>query len=377
MRGGPLERLRLLAHELSGTLGDLGTFLPLVLGVLAVAGYDPASIFTLFGLYYLATALLFRMPMPVQPMKVAAAAVLTGSATPGQLSGATLFMGGVLLLLSQTGAAERLADLVPHPVSNGIMAGLGVLLGILGLRLVAGEPLIGLVTLVAMVPLGFNRLLPQALIGLLVGVGLKWATSGIPALPACDALLHLPHLTLPAWGDIWRGTLGIGLPQLSLTLVNAVIVTAALAKRLFPDNRRATPRRLTLSMGIANCFSALLGGFPMCHGAGGLAGHYHFGARTPLPALLLGSGLLTLGLFFGDYGGKLLTLIPLASLGALLFWSSVEMVRGCGKPGDRGERATVALTAALTIWGNAAMALVGGVVFDRLRRHFGDRQKQP
>jgi MFS superfamily sulfate permease-like transporter len=371
----PGQQARFLAHELSGALGDLGTFLPLVLGILAVAGYDPASIFTLFGLFYLATAALFRIPVSVQPMKIAAAAVLTGAVTPAELSGATLFMGGALLLLGLTGAAGRLADLVPRPVSNGILSGLGILLGLLGVRLVAREPLIGLITLAAMIPLGFNRLLPQALTGLLIGVSLKWATAGIPVLPACSAMIHLPKAALPAWDDIWRGTIQIGLPQLSLTLVNAVIVTASLAERLFPHNRRVTPRRLTLSMGVANCLSALLGGFPMCHGAGGLAGHYHFGARTSLPALLLGSGLLTMGLFFADYGGRLLALVPLASLGALLFWSSVEMVRSGGKPGNRGELATMTLTALLTIWGNAAMALVGGIVFERLRRAYSNRGK--
>lgn len=375
MRGGPLERLRLLARELSGALGDLGTFLPLVLGILAVAGYDPASILSLFGLYYLATAALFRMPMPVQPMKIAAAVALTGALTPAELSGATLFMGGVLLLLGLTGAAGRLADLVPLAVSNGILMGLGALLGMLGLRLVAGEPLIGLATLAAMIPLGFNRHLPQALIGLLIGVGLKWGTGGIPALPACSPMLHLPKAALPAWGDIWRGAIRVGLPQLSLTLVNAVIVTASLAERLFPRNHCVTPRRLTLSMGAANSISALLGGFPMCHGAGGLAGHYRFGARGSLSPLLLGSGLLILGLFFADYGGRLLALVPLASLGALLFWSSVEMVHGCGKPGDRGELATLALTALCTVWGNTVLALVGGVVFHRLWCAYRDRRK--
>lgn len=367
MRTSLVKRLQLLAHELSGSFGDLGTFLPLVLGAIAVAGCSPGAIFTLFGLFYLATGSFYRVPVPVQPMKVAAAAVLTGVVTPAELSGATLVIGLLLLALSLTGAAEMLARMIPSSVVTGLQAGLGIMLGLLGAKLIAGEPLIGLVTLAVMAPFGFNRLLPQALVGLLVGAALEWGMHGVPPLPVCIPLLQLPQPALPGWADIWHGTLRIGLPQLSLTLVNSVIITTALAGKLFPGNRAVTPQRLTLTMGVANCVSGVLGGFPMCHGAGGLAGHYRFGARTGLPALLLGSVLLLIGILFADAGGRLLALVPTASLGALLFWSSLEMVRSGKRPATSNELLFVALVAVLTIWTNAALALLGGVLLDRVR----------
>src|SRR5512138_2270609 len=356
-----------IAHEVSGSLGDLGTFLPLVLGGIAVAGCNPGTVFSLFGLFYLATGLVYRLPVPVQPMKVAAAALLTGTVTTAELSGATLVIGVILLLFSLSGITERLARWIPAPAVTGIQTGLGIMLGFLGLQLVFREPLIGLATLVVMVPLGFNRLLPQALVGLLVGLLLTWEVDGVPLLPACTLHLQLPSLAVPGWNDVWRGTIRIGLPQLSLTLINSVIITSLLAGRFFPENERTTPRRLTLTMGIANCISGFMGGIPMCHGAGGLASHYRFGARTGLAPVLLGTGLLLIGTLFADFGARLLALVPMASLGALLFWSSLEMVRCGKKPVNAGEFLLVALAAVLTIWGNAAIALLAGLIIDRLR----------
>ncbi len=363
-----LKKFQEIAHEVSGSLGDLGTFLPLVLGGIAVAGCNPGAVFSLFGLFYLATGFVYRLPVPVQPMKVAAAALLTGTVTTAELSGATLVIGVILLLFSLSGITERLARWIPAAAVTGIQTGLGIMLGFLGLQMVFREPLIGLATLVVMVPLGFNRLLPQALVGLLIGLLLTWGVDGVPSMPACTPHLQLPALAVPGWNDVWRGTIRIGLPQLSLTLINSVIITSLLAGRFFPGNLCATPRRLTLTMGIANCISGFMGGIPMCHGAGGLASHYRFGARTGLAPIMLGTGLLLIGTLFADFGARLLALVPMASLGALLFWSSLEMVRCGKKPVDAGEFLLVALAAVLTIWGNAAIALLAGLILERMRR---------
>jgi hypothetical protein len=37
-------------HEVSGALGDLGTFLPHIIGAVTVVGMDPSGLFVGFGL---------------------------------------------------------------------------------------------------------------------------------------------------------------------------------------------------------------------------------------------------------------------------------------------------------------------------------------
>ncbi|MFO7298412.1 MAG: putative sulfate/molybdate transporter, partial [Pseudomonadota bacterium] len=70
------ERFVCNVRELSGALGDLGTLLPLTLGAIAVAGLAPTPVLVSFGLFYIATALVYRLPIPVQPMKAVAAVLL-------------------------------------------------------------------------------------------------------------------------------------------------------------------------------------------------------------------------------------------------------------------------------------------------------------
>jgi MFS superfamily sulfate permease-like transporter len=74
-----------------------------------------------------------------------------------------------------------------------------------------------------------------------------------------------------------------------------------------------------------NLVSVPFGGFPMCHGAGGLAGQYRFGARTGLASIFAGIIFLSIGLFWASR--DVLTLIPAGIFGALLFYTSLELGR--------------------------------------------------
>src|SRR5207245_2328522 len=89
----------------------------------------------------------------------------------------------------------------------------------------------------------------------------------------------LPAWSPPAWSDFVTAFPKAALPQIPLTTLNSVIAVCALSADLFPA-RRAEPRRVAISVGAMNLVAAWFGGMPMCHGAGGLAGQYRFGART-------------------------------------------------------------------------------------------------
>ena len=116
------------------------------------------------------------------------------------------------------------------------------------------------------------------------------------------------------------------LPQLSLTLTNAVIVTASLSRELFPATGSiASERNLALSSGLANVLLCPFGAMPMCHGAGGLAAQYRFGARTGLAPIIFGVVMLILAVGFADHAAALFAIIPIGAVGALLILAGTDL----------------------------------------------------
>ena len=129
----------------------------------------------------------------------------------------------------------------------------------------------------------------------------------------------LPSVALPSAADFWVAFTVLVIPQLPLTLGNAVVGTWDTARTYFKDRaHRVSPRALATSMGLANVVTGLVGAMPMCHGSGGLTAHYKLGARTGAAGLMIGGILLTMGVFFGEAAPQLLSLIPLAVLGVML-----------------------------------------------------------
>jgi hypothetical protein len=100
-----------------------------------------------------------------------------------------------------------------------------------------------------------------------------------------------------AWHDLVLGTLLIALPQLPLALGNAIIATTEENNRLFVG-RQVTEEKVLISTGIMNLLAPSVGGVPMCHGTGGMAGHVRFGARTGRALIILGALMLVLAVFF-------------------------------------------------------------------------------
>ncbi len=101
-----------------------------------------------------------------------------------------------------------------------------------------------------------------------------------------------------AWHDLVLGTLLIALPQLPLTLGNAIIAITEENNRLFVG-RQVTEEKVLISTGIMNLLAPTVGGVPMCHGTGGIAaGHVCFGTRTGGAPIIVGALMLVLAVFF-------------------------------------------------------------------------------
>lgn len=349
--------------ELSGSIGDLGTFLPYVLGAISVAGFNPASIFTGFGLFYIFCGWFYKIPMAVQPMKAASAAVLVHKLTPGEVAAAGLIVGLVLLVLGLTGLIDSIARITPPGVISGIQVGLGLSLAVLGIKMIGKDPLLGWTILVLMLPLLKSRRFPAAIMAVLVGTVLNFLLHPGLALPSVTLGIHLPSITLPAIADFNRGFFLAALPQLPLTLANAVLVTTVVSHELFGDRAaRVKDRNLCMTMGAANLLAAPLGGYMMCHGSGGVAAHYRFGGRTKYTAYIIGLLLLAVGLLLGSDGAKVFALIPEAALGCLLFYSGIDLASAAKGVGHRSEFFLILTVAALTLATNPAVAFIAGFI---------------
>ena len=345
--------------EVSGALGDLGTFLPHIIGAITVVGMSPAGIFVTFGLFYAVAGGFYGIPIAVQPMKAASAAILIKPMTPG----AGLVIGAFFLIAGATGLVGRIARALPPTVAAGLQLGLGLSLAGLGIRFIEHEPWLGLGMCLLMLVLMRIPRMPVALIAVIVGAVVGVLTGASPAPPPLQFGLHLPHLIWPTLAEVEDGVIHAVLPQIPLTLTNAIIVTAAVSRQLFPDESpRVSERNLAITTGLGNLLAAPFGGYLMCHGAGGMTGHYRFGARTATAPVLLGLALVALGLFLGSSGYQLLRSIPDAVLGGLLLFSGIDLALS-SRPGDYrdADLFLVLLMAAIGVAVNPAAAFVVGV----------------
>lgn len=322
-----LSQARFDAQEASGALGDLGTFLPLLLGMAVQNGLDLGVALFFAGALNLLTGLVFALPMAVQPMKAIAAVALTQGLTVPQILAAGMLVSAVVTVLGLLGWVDRLARWIPDSVVRGLQLGLGFSLALKGLELAAAPGLDRWLLALPAALLGWwllaGRRLPVAL--LLFGAGLVVAVLRHPeSLQGLRLGLHLPHwVPIPATDWLTAFTQA-ALPQVPLTLLNSVVAVCALARDLKPE-AAPSEKKVAVSVGLMNLLTGWFGGMPMCHGAGGLAGQWAFGARTQGSILLLGAAKVLLALLFGSTLMALAAAFPKALLGVMLLFSGLGL----------------------------------------------------
>jgi MFS superfamily sulfate permease-like transporter len=357
--------------EWAGAFGDLGTLIPFVVAYIAVVKVDPFGILFSFGTAMVACGLYYRTPFPVQPMKAIGAVAATQAAqtatiTPATVYGASLATGLIWLALGLTGTAKYIAGLVPRFVVIGIVLGLGMGFMLQGVRTMNDGWVIAAVGLLGTVLLLSNKAVPAMFLLLVFGVacGAYQNPDLLRNLLSVRPELHLPRFALSgvSWHDLLIGTTLLALPQLPLTLGNAIIAIREENNRLFPD-RAVGENTLATSTGFMNLASAALGGVPMCHGAGGMAGHVAFGARTGGAPIILGAILLCLAFFLSDSINAIFALFARPVLGVILFLTGAQLALGsCDFSKNKGERFITITTAAFSLW-NVGLAFVTGMTF--------------
>lgn len=372
---GSRRRFRFDRNELAGAFGDIGTDLPLIVGMVAAAGLDAASVLVMFGLMQYGTAIRYGIPMAVQPLKAMAVIVITQNVAAPTLLGGGLAIGMVMLLLTASGALGWLARVVPKSVVRGLQLGLGLQLALLAAgTYVRADGVTGyglaLVALAIATALYGSRRFPAAIP--IIAAGVLYAfVFDLDARDVAGGLgFTLPILRAPSATDVWTGLVVLALPQIPLSLGNSLLATRQTAHDLFPEER-ITIRRLGYTYSLMNLVNPWLGGIPTCHGSGGLMGHYTFGARTGGSLLIYGTLFVTMGLFFAGAFSHLVQAFPLPVLGVLLLfegWALMSLTRDVvAIPRELAVAIGVALVAVLAPYGYVLGMILGTAAFYGLR----------
>lgn len=355
--------------DISGAFADLGTFIPLVSGVVLIGNFDPMRVLIGFGAFAIATGFIYRRPVPVQPMKAVAALAITGSLSAEIVSASGILIGLVLIVLALSGLIERLQSLIPRSVLQGVQLGLGISLivsaiGVSGMSLWLSGVLVGLLLAAQMTVLGSF----SALVLLAGGVAIAmFSGAPAPSLPGFD--VSALAIDIPPWDAFAQASVTMVLPQIALTLTNAVLLTALLSADYFPQSRdRITARNLALSSGGLNAVLTPFGAIPMCHGAGGLAAHYAMGARTGLAPIVFGLACILLAMIAGPSAMAWLKMVPGEVVAALLAFAGVQLM-SLNKVVREAPAVllVIGLTALVSLVTNVAIGLLAGLAAARIQ----------
>ncbi len=269
--------IRFDAREWLGAFGDIGVLVPILLSLAVVNGIDLGRALALTGVAYIGSALYFRLPIPVQPLKAMAAIALAQGLGLNVIRAGSLWVGVILLALVLSGGIRWMARLFPPMIVKGLQLGVGLLL-----------------------------------------VKSAWKMYFPAVFHGHPSLLALPPL---APRDFWTSLIVLVLPQIPLTLGNAVFGASDALDTYYKERAKsATPDRLCTSIGLINIVVGLLHGYPLCHGSGGVTAHARLGAKTAGATLIMGSVCLALAIFLGEESYRWLARIPPRFLGVLLLY---------------------------------------------------------
>ena len=376
--------------EFAGALGDLGTLLPLAIGLILINGLSPAGLFLSVGLFYIFSGMYYGVTVPVQPMKVIGAYAITTGMNASQITASGFLMGLVLLIIGATGIIGLIGRYIPKPVVRGVQLSTGTLLMVGGVKLMLGtskfqilhqttEPYL-IIQNIGWIPIGIflgiagavltlllleNKKLPAAIIIVFGGLILGLAFGTREGLDYLKIGINLPGLLPYGWptnADFTFALLALVLPQIPMTLGNAVIAYADLSGEYFGEqSKKVTYKATCISMALANFLSSAIGGMPLCHGAGGLAAHFRFGARTAGSNLMIGSIFIALAILLGRHCLTIIYLLPLSVLGVLLLFAGSQLALTILDLKDQKELFVCLIILGITLATNLAAGFIIGI----------------
>jgi hypothetical protein len=243
---------------------------------------------------------------------------------------------GFVFIFSVTGMLRWFTHVIPTPVVKGIQVGAG-----LSLVLSAGTSLLqplgwttpnfadnliwALFAFIALLLTQKTPKVPYALLTFILGLVLSLFIAGSHNLPSFK-IWH-PRTFVPDWAAFKIGALDAGLGQIPLTTLNSIIAVSYLSADLLPHIPTPSVTSIGLSVALMNLIGGWFGAMPVCHGSGGLAGQYRFGAKSGSSIILLGLFKIILGLVFGESLVGSLREYPKSLLGVMVLAAGLELAK--------------------------------------------------
>lgn len=316
--------IRLDRNEIAGAFGGMGTDLPLLVGLITSCGLDAASVFIMYGIMHMISGFYYGIPMAVQPLKLVATLAISAHYSSGLVLGSGIMIGVLMLFLSGTKLLKWFSVVVPVSVIRGVQFGLGLtlakvaLLDYLGASSGYAEWMLVAFSVLIIVAFKGNRTYPAALGVVLCGFVFSLVYNFEDMKAFFQGLgFYGPKLFVPTQENLIQGFLLLTIPQISLSIGNSVLATERLSNDLFPE-KKISSSKIGFSYAFMNIISPFFGGIPVCHGSGGLAGHYTFGARTGGSVFFYGVCFMCFGIFFSHSIESITVLFPYQVLGVLL-----------------------------------------------------------
>jgi sulfate permease, SulP family len=318
-------------RELAGAVADIGVLVPIAVALIVKNGLSATAVLLPAGLLYLTVALVYRLPVPVQPLKAFGAIAIAKGLGSDEIAAGALLMGAIFLVLGRLGVLDLAARGFPRALIRGVQLTVGLLFLKIAWTLVTDPPksfhehaisqswALPLALLVLVLAFALRRWpITLALVG--AGAVIMVVLAGDKAELGPSAI-SLPHLDS---GVFWTAFIVLVVPQVPLSFANSCLATADAARVYFGKlGERVRPGRLATTFGSANLLAGAISGMPVCHGAGGMTAHYAFGARTAAAPAAMGAILLTLALALGAGLAGLLAAFPLPILAGVLATAGV------------------------------------------------------
>ena len=356
--------------ELAGAVGDLGVLVPIAVALIVKNGLTPTAVLLPAGVLYVVAGLVYRLPVPVQPLKAFGAIAIAHGFGADDIAAGALLMGAIFLTLGASGLLDWVAKVFPHPIIRGIQLSVGLLFCQFAWKLVSAPPKaftdhrhsiwwLGIVTVVVIAAALLLRRRQITLVFLLIAI-VAMALSFDGSFRFGPSAVHTPHLS---WAAFSAAAVALVLPQFPLSFANSCLATADTARTYFGDAaRRVRPGRLATTLGLANLFAGAISGMPVCHGAGGMTAHRSFGARSGGAPIMLGSMLIALALAAGATLTVALSGFPVPILAGLLTVAGllhITLLKDLRGPWQWAFALAVGITGFLS---NLAVALVGALL---------------
>jgi SulP family sulfate permease len=355
--------------ELAGAVADLGVLVPIAVTLIVKNGLSPTAVLLPAALLYVAAGLIYRLPVPVQPLKAFGAIAIAQGFGSTEIAAGALLMGVIFVAFGVSGLLDRIAKIFPIPIIRGVQLSVGLIFCQLAWKLITApspafsdsmQPtwwLVGGTVAVILASLLLHRHTVALVLVALATVAMVLDYQ--ETLNLGPSTIQIPDLSL---GAFTAASIALVLPQLPFTFANSCLATADVARIYFGTAaNRVRPGRLGITLGIANLFAGAISGMPVCHGAGGMTAHRKFGARSGGAPILLGSALLLLAIAFGASLPSILAGFPLPILAGLLAIAGllhIALLKDLHHPAHWALAIGIGVTG---LFSNLAVALVGAL----------------